>query len=299
MSHSFHSSNNVHSSPHQHRLVRPWHGGAGRVETSQPLARRAGGRAWACSSCWHRAAVRDLKKARAVKIPASKLTTDALAVATDPAVHIVCELIGNTDLAREVTLAALRQGKIVVSANKALLCGVRRGNFFHRAQAWRALFVRGVGRGRHPDHQGPARGPRRQPLPSSSTASSTAPAITSSPAWRQEGASYADDSRRCETALGYPPLRGRRVARRGGLGRRTQGRHSRLSLAHGVWVRTGRSQMIVEGIERITQADTYPHRRAARLRHQAARAVITRDFEQGRNFSCACIPLLLPRGGER
>ncbi|HEV8073162.1 MAG TPA: homoserine dehydrogenase, partial [Opitutaceae bacterium] len=71
----------------------------------------------------HRAAVRDLKKARAVKIPAAKLTTDALAVATDPSVHIVCELIGGTGLAREVTLAALRQGKIVVSANKALLCG--------------------------------------------------------------------------------------------------------------------------------------------------------------------------------
>ncbi|HWZ94289.1 MAG TPA: homoserine dehydrogenase, partial [Opitutaceae bacterium] len=71
----------------------------------------------------HRAAVRDLKKARAVKIPTARLTTDALAVATDPAVHIVCELIGGTDLAREVTLAALRQGKIVVSANKALICG--------------------------------------------------------------------------------------------------------------------------------------------------------------------------------
>src|SRR5581483_10158309 len=70
----------------------------------------------------HRVAVRDLKKKRAVSIPAAKLTTDALAVATDPAVHIVCELIGGTGLAREVTLAALRRGKIVVSANKALLC---------------------------------------------------------------------------------------------------------------------------------------------------------------------------------
>ena len=66
--------------------------------------------------------MRDPGKARSVEVPAARLTTDALAVATDPAVHIVCELIGGTTLAREVTLAALARGKIVVSANKALLC---------------------------------------------------------------------------------------------------------------------------------------------------------------------------------
>jgi homoserine dehydrogenase len=70
----------------------------------------------------HRAAVRDLGKKRAVRIPASKLTDDARAVAVDPKVDIVCELIGGTGLAREVTLAALARGKIVVSANTALLC---------------------------------------------------------------------------------------------------------------------------------------------------------------------------------
>ena len=70
----------------------------------------------------YRASVRDLGKKRGVRVPKSRLTTDALSVATDPNVHIVCELIGGTTLAREVTLAALRQGKIVVSANKALLC---------------------------------------------------------------------------------------------------------------------------------------------------------------------------------
>ncbi len=69
-----------------------------------------------------RASVRDLKKARTVKVPAAKLTTDPLSIATDPAIHIVCELIGGTTLAREVTLAALKAGKTVVSANKALLC---------------------------------------------------------------------------------------------------------------------------------------------------------------------------------
>ncbi len=69
-----------------------------------------------------RASVRDLRKRRSVKLPASKLTTDPLAVATDPNIDIVCELIGGTTLARDVTIAALACGKVVVSANKALIC---------------------------------------------------------------------------------------------------------------------------------------------------------------------------------
>jgi len=69
-----------------------------------------------------RASVRDLEKKRTVRIAASKLTTDPLSIATDPSIHIVCELIGGTTLARQVTLAALKAGKTVVSANKALLC---------------------------------------------------------------------------------------------------------------------------------------------------------------------------------
>ena len=68
-----------------------------------------------------RASVRDWKEARREDRPA-RLTTDALAVANDPSIHIVCELMGGTILAREVTLAALRAGKVVVSANKALIC---------------------------------------------------------------------------------------------------------------------------------------------------------------------------------
>lgn len=71
----------------------------------------------------HRASIRDVKKKRSVRVPASKLTTDPLSIATDPKIQIVCELLGGTTLAREVTLAALRRGKTVVSANKALLCG--------------------------------------------------------------------------------------------------------------------------------------------------------------------------------
>ncbi len=69
-----------------------------------------------------KASVRDLKKKRAVKIAASKLTTNPNEIIDDPKVHVVCELIGGTTKARELTLRALRLGKVVVSANKALLC---------------------------------------------------------------------------------------------------------------------------------------------------------------------------------
>lgn len=69
-----------------------------------------------------RASVRDLKKKRNVRLPAAKLTDDPFEVATDPDIHIVCELIGGVTLARDLTLAALAMGKTVVSANKALLC---------------------------------------------------------------------------------------------------------------------------------------------------------------------------------
>ena len=69
----------------------------------------------------HRVAVRDLKKQRATNIPRALLTTDWREVVLDPQVHLVAELIGGTTTAREIILAALKLGKPVVTANKALL----------------------------------------------------------------------------------------------------------------------------------------------------------------------------------
>ena len=68
-----------------------------------------------------RVAVRNLRKRRPVKIPARKLTTDWRAVVEDPGVHLVIELMGGTETAREVTLRAFALGKPVVTANKALI----------------------------------------------------------------------------------------------------------------------------------------------------------------------------------
>lgn len=68
-----------------------------------------------------RVSVRDLRKARAVAIPADLLTTDWKAVVADPEVHLIVELMGGTTIAYDVVCAALKLGKPVVTANKALL----------------------------------------------------------------------------------------------------------------------------------------------------------------------------------
>ena len=65
--------------------------------------------------------VRDPSKKRAVKIPAKILSTDWKKAVLDPEVDLVVELVGGTSAAREVVLQALKLGKAVVTANKALL----------------------------------------------------------------------------------------------------------------------------------------------------------------------------------
>ena len=48
-------------------------------------------------------------------------TTDAFEVVNDPTIDVVIEVIGGTGVARDVVLGALRAGKPVVTANKALM----------------------------------------------------------------------------------------------------------------------------------------------------------------------------------
>lgn len=54
-------------------------------------------------------------------IGAVKVSQDVMAVAEDPNVDIVLELIGGYDLAKELVLKAISNGKHVVTANKALI----------------------------------------------------------------------------------------------------------------------------------------------------------------------------------
>ncbi|WP_422126885.1 homoserine dehydrogenase [Thioalkalivibrio sulfidiphilus] len=67
------------------------------------------------------ASARDLKRPRNCDLSAVRLCTDPFEVVNDPDVEIVVELIGGTKPARELVLAAIGQGKHVVTANKALI----------------------------------------------------------------------------------------------------------------------------------------------------------------------------------
>ena len=65
-------------------------------------------------------AVRDLKAKREF-IDNSLLTTDADALVGDPSINIVIEVMGGIEPARELLLKAIKNGKSVITANKALL----------------------------------------------------------------------------------------------------------------------------------------------------------------------------------
>ncbi len=69
-----------------------------------------------------KACVRNPNKKRDIAITSAQMTEDPYDVVNDPSIDIVCELMGGVDKALELTLAALKQGKVVVSANKAVIC---------------------------------------------------------------------------------------------------------------------------------------------------------------------------------
>jgi homoserine dehydrogenase len=65
----------------------------------------------------------DKDESRLKSLPVSKtlLSGDAQHVLSDPDVHVVVELVGGTGFAKQVILDAFNRGKVVVTANKALL----------------------------------------------------------------------------------------------------------------------------------------------------------------------------------
>ncbi|HEX5399534.1 MAG TPA: homoserine dehydrogenase, partial [Verrucomicrobiae bacterium] len=66
-------------------------------------------------------AVKAFDEPRPYEIPRAAMTTDWREVVCDPDVHVIAELVGGTTLAREIILSALKLGKPVITANKALL----------------------------------------------------------------------------------------------------------------------------------------------------------------------------------
>ena len=233
----------------------------------------------------HRVAVRNTTRAREVALPPEKLTDNALSVATDPKVDIVCELMGGTGIARDVTLAALAAGKVVVSANKALLCdhgaeifaAARKhgGHFFFEASVAGGIPIikalrEGLVANRFRLIYGILNG--------------TCNYILTRMA--DEGASYATilaDAKR----LGYAEADEALDVQ----GWDTAHKASILAfLAHGVWVKP--DQMVVDGITRLTQADL---RTADQLGYRIKLlAVIARDFDSN-ELSVRVHPTLVPK----
>lgn len=66
--------------------------------------------------------VKNLTRLREVSVPEALLSDDPSLVVDNTEIDIVCELMGGTDEALDLTRRALEKGKIVVTANKALVC---------------------------------------------------------------------------------------------------------------------------------------------------------------------------------
>jgi homoserine dehydrogenase len=69
----------------------------------------------------YRVGVRSLTKHRDVELSPEVITTDLEAIVNDPAVDIVVELMGGLEPARTLMLTAIKNGKHVVTANKAAI----------------------------------------------------------------------------------------------------------------------------------------------------------------------------------
>ena len=63
----------------------------------------------------------NLKSARELKLPESMLTLNAREIIDDPEISIVIELVGGYEPARTFVLEAIKNGKHVITANKAML----------------------------------------------------------------------------------------------------------------------------------------------------------------------------------
>jgi homoserine dehydrogenase len=83
---------------------------------AQEIARRAGR-----DIIITRASAKDLDKARICDTTGITLTTNSLEIINDPEIEIILELMGGTTHAKDLVLAAIENGKHVVTANKALI----------------------------------------------------------------------------------------------------------------------------------------------------------------------------------
>jgi len=95
---------------------------------AQEIARRAGREIQVAQ-----ASARDLKKKRSCTMTGIDLVKDPHEIVANPEIDVVVELMGGTDPALELVMAAIDRGKHVVTANKALIA-MHGNDIFARAQ---------------------------------------------------------------------------------------------------------------------------------------------------------------------
>src|SRR3989344_65793 len=94
--------------------------------------------------------VRDLSKKRPVSFPARQLTDDVACALDDPNINVVVELIDDVKSAKDIVLRALRNGKHVVTANKALIATHGKEILSTATELGRSVGFRGTFVGCHP-----------------------------------------------------------------------------------------------------------------------------------------------------
>jgi len=68
-----------------------------------------------------KAVVRDITKLRSVPVPADRISADIRTISEDPSISVAALLVGGLEPARSMMIELLKNGKDVVTANKALL----------------------------------------------------------------------------------------------------------------------------------------------------------------------------------
>jgi len=86
------------------------------TRNAQEIARRTGREIMIT-----RAAAQDLSKPRICSTEGIQLTTKPMAIVNDPEIDIVLELMGGAGIVKDLVLAAIANGKHVVTANKSLI----------------------------------------------------------------------------------------------------------------------------------------------------------------------------------
>lgn len=101
------------------------------LEKSNLLSKRAGTDIKLRLVC-----AKNIRKKRSIKLDRRMLTSDVNRLLNDPDIHIVVELVGGLHPAKEFIIEALKKGKHIVTANKALLAE-EGGHIFKTAERYK------------------------------------------------------------------------------------------------------------------------------------------------------------------